>query len=568
MGNEICYWTFCFVPISQPSAATKIFGFSEFLAALALLAVVYTISDARTKFRIAVTPTPLYGLTFCITATIGVCTLLTDVWLAEGWWVPKVAGITASIWQGILGLLFLGTFSTWMYYAFIRPPVFGRRNRNRYIRTLYAYILRGNEEELKIIANELARSARPIVRNSLVRERVGDANGKPAKKITKNTVHQIAYELILLIADRRFCRFVVRYSPITAHSLFQEIASSESFGIPIGQFARNITSEAISQPDSFLYAESEGYNSGLLGYVKPFTKSLYGNYRLIEDLASNSISPLDVDYDERNKWSGIQWSAYCKATLMLITSCLDSKLAEGHSYAIYRALDDIEGAFRFSFSKDIPDVYESSDYEKLRVIAGFITDVVRLLDKHPNRPPASFKSKDGISHTNIYDYIAKLFFEMCFSTSAAKLSIDTAWGIHYGTVWNSLFGNLSEDGPARKIIKRKACRLLYEEIARMNTFSNFKGAKVLGYCLNVLGVNLERSNANRRNSDTYALAKVTQDWASKNYLRMREENEEVANAVLLGRLTFDEERCQLVITYLKGLNKEAPKSSLVLVSRA
>jgi hypothetical protein len=93
--NEICYWYICFVPVSI-SPATKIFGFSEFLAAIALLAVLYTITDVRYKFRIAITPGSLYVTTFGIIAAIGFQTLLTEIWIAEGWWVPKTIGLTRS----------------------------------------------------------------------------------------------------------------------------------------------------------------------------------------------------------------------------------------------------------------------------------------------------------------------------------------------------------------------------------------------------------------------------------------------------------------------------------------
>ena len=161
--TESCYWLFCFEPVST-SPATKIFGFSEFLAAVALLTVIYIIADVRYKFRIAVSPGSLYVTTFVLIAIIGLQTLLSEIWIVEGWWVPKTIVLTRSILQGIFGLLFLGTFLTWMYYAFIRPPVFSRRNALRFARELYRYILRGNDDELKAITNELSRSAKPLIK--------------------------------------------------------------------------------------------------------------------------------------------------------------------------------------------------------------------------------------------------------------------------------------------------------------------------------------------------------------------------------------------------------------------
>ena len=45
---------------------------------------------------------------------------------------------------------------------------------------------------------------------------------------------------------------------------------------------------------------------------------------------------------------------------------------------------------------------------------------------------------------------------------------------------------------------------------------------------------------------------------------MRQKNLDVAESVLIGRLSFDEAGSRLVITYFKGLSQEAPKSYLEL----
>ena len=108
----------CFVPPANESASS-IFGFSEFISALALLAIVYTVSDVRYRFRVAVAPWPLFRLTYCLIAFIGAATLLTEVWVREKWLVPDI-WVTKSIWQGCLGTLFLILVLTWMWYAFIK----------------------------------------------------------------------------------------------------------------------------------------------------------------------------------------------------------------------------------------------------------------------------------------------------------------------------------------------------------------------------------------------------------------------------------------------------------------
>jgi hypothetical protein len=562
--NEICYWNFCFIPIST-SPATKIFGFSEFLAAIALLAVVYTITDVRYKFRIAVTPGLLYVATFGLIATIGLQTLLTEVWIAEGWWVPKTVWITRTTWQGIFGLLFLGTFLTWMYYAFICPPIFCRRNAQRFAQELYGSILRGNDDELKVIANELARSARPLIRHSKLlanRPRNNEADSRmPAKK--KGSVEDYAHDILLLIANRKLCQLIVAASPVTAQTFFEEMKAQSKFNIPIGPFARNISSEAVAQKGSFLYGEAAGYESGLLGYLKPVSQAVYGNHNLVEALAANGGSPLDISHEELWEWDAKQWEAYCRATL----TTLEDFLANGHysnnSHELNRAIDNIRQTFRDLYKLgDVPDYYESDIHNRLRVAADFVNKAIKLIDKQHSLLKPLPRVREDTYPKNIYDHLALFIFEMCFSASTVRSSPETCWGIHYGIVWSRVYKGYS-DGAAWKIVRSKVNRLLYDEIEKLIEMPNYRGSRILGYCLNILGMKMGPSKQNCGREE-YALAKVVQSWTRKHYLLMRQKNLDVAESVLIGRLSFDEAGSRLYITYSKGLNQEAPKTYMEL----
>lgn len=53
-----------------------------------------------------------------------------------------------------------------MYYAFINPPIFCEKNYRKFAHELYRVILKGSDTELPVIANELARSAEPLVKLS------------------------------------------------------------------------------------------------------------------------------------------------------------------------------------------------------------------------------------------------------------------------------------------------------------------------------------------------------------------------------------------------------------------
>ena len=152
-----CIWKVCFIPLD--ANGPKFFGFSEFLAGLALMVLAWTIADIRYRFRIRTAPLPLQELTFAMVAAVGILTLLTDLWRAEQWLVPQGNILTPAIWQAILGGVFLFTFLTWAWFAFIRPPIFARRNAERFAQALYRVILKGSPSELAVIADEITPSA-------------------------------------------------------------------------------------------------------------------------------------------------------------------------------------------------------------------------------------------------------------------------------------------------------------------------------------------------------------------------------------------------------------------------
>lgn len=139
-----------------------IFGFSEFLAALALLVLVFNSSDFLYKFRNHIAPIPLKMISFYSIIFIGVGTLVTDIWFEERWYsLPW--GFSKSILQTMFGFLFLFIISLWIWFAFFRPPIFSRFNAERYYNALFRTIIRGSDTELPVLAEEIWRSAESLI---------------------------------------------------------------------------------------------------------------------------------------------------------------------------------------------------------------------------------------------------------------------------------------------------------------------------------------------------------------------------------------------------------------------
>lgn len=209
--------------------------------------------------------------------------------------------------------------------------------------------------------------------------------------------------------------------------------------------------------------------------------------------------------------------------------------------------------------------YSSDIYERLRVAVDFIKDFIDLIDKLDEKPPYNLKRQENnrIHSEDIYDKIANLQFEIIFDVSSVASPSDTCWFIQHNSVWGEFFG-ITKESEAHKIIQFKLRRLLYNEIVQLEECANYKSAKILGFCLNVMGLDIGKSTD--YGNDFYPLRKTVINWTTKNYLSLRQENPDIADACLLGTISFDEESLRLVKTYTKGLNREAPRKYLDLDS--
>jgi hypothetical protein len=548
----------CFVPVTSTAS---IFGFKDFIAALALLIIIYTISDVRYRFRIAVSPTPLYKISYWLIGIIGFGTLLTDIWISEKWLAPNSL-ITASVWEGILATLFLGLIITWMHYAFIKPTIFGRNNYYQYAQELYRIVLKGSEIELPIIAHELAYSAESLVTFAAGLNKIkAEAKGE-----LKPCAEGFANDILLLIANRKLCRHIVASSPITAIKFLDAVAESKIYHVPIGLFAKNVSTEAIKNRDSNLYHEDDSYNSGLLGYTKPLSQALYGNYELVEALQDNS--PLDIHYKSVWAWNSDQFETYCRAVQMTLKNYLNDGHWGQHSYVLTRALSDIQE----TSSRAIWDIKKSDDdylgdaWHRLNTGVDFIKDSINAIDQLEPQPEARtlrihHRERNRLRNEDFYDRLAEAMFEIIHSAAYIDGPPDKAWSIHHNSVWGVFFGH-SNEGRAWKIVQFKLRRLLYDEIQGIESLPNYKNVRLLGICLNVMGLKMGKRSGYGR--DYAALKAAMLAWTQRNYLHLRQVNAEIADACLIGGITFDAEQSRLVKTYAKGLRPEPDREYLLL----
>ena len=550
-----CIGPVCFVPL-DPNGP-RIFGFSEFLTALALTVIAWTIADVRYRFRIRVSPLPLHGLTFWVIAAVGGLTLLTDLWRAQAWLVPHGNLLTPASWQALLGAVFLLTFLLWVWFAYIRPPTYGKFNAKNYAEALYHVILRGDGQNLAILADELSRSARALIKFATLRD---DCSGHP--KTSSNAVrldedigkvNAYANDILLLIADRRFCRAMVASSPGTAMAVFGQIARTGKYGVQIGVFARNFIGEALANKDSFLFHETEGYETGLIGYQKPLSHAIFADYRMAEAIGTFYDQPV-----WETRWDSSQWEVYCRIVLMTLRDY--SKLGlPGHSYVLYRALSNIKHAaidiYKVNGVSNLE--YRDDSLAKLRATVNFIRDAIRILDTLPIRSRLKLRLRDqDLAPHHFYDHIADLIFEVIYHAASVKSPADSCWFIQHNVVWSELFNFGKLDGSAGRIIKFKVRRLLYDSIVSIPKLSGFQGASILGFCLNVMGLSVRDAKHDR---DSLALHKAMLSWVRKNYATLYSDKPLLAEATLVDGLRYDEASLQLIRTYPADAFSRTPR---------
>lgn len=544
-----------------------IFGFAEFVQAFAILILVYTLSDVRYRFRVQAAAINVRAFTFWLIIVIATVALLSDYWFTNKFPVLVHFPSRALI-QTVLASLFLLLIIVWLWYAFISPPVFSKWNAHHFFVAVRNYVVDGAEADLPTIASELRYSAASIVANaSDIPEPPILNDPHPPRHIKVSRVAKYADTICLILGSRKIARHIIASSPITAIVFFQEISKQKRYGIRLGQFASNIVTEAILHKDSIIFHENDRFSRGYLEITKPFTKAAFGDYTLVEQLASaNGRSSLDLDISLRTgeRLSAEQMDAYARGLLTTLGNALEVNNWRAHSYTLTRS---------FSFlASSVGDLYELNDTAvshdasksgRLEVVTRFFDKAIGLLDrKGLQRTVLRHRDDARPRQHDIYDMLADLCFELVDAASSVNRSDFTGWDIQHNSVWSRIVG--FNQSPARRIVLFKLRRLIYDEITRHDHL-NYKTARILGFCLNVLGLKEGRRNRHREIDNPIRMA--AQAWARKNFLHEYRRNPDVALSVLTGTLTFDEKNKRLVKTYMKGLQRKAPQDFLRLDER-
>ncbi len=198
--------------------------------------------------------------------------------------------------------------------------------------------------------------------------------------------------------------------------------------------------------------------------------------------------------------------------------------------------------------------WDAEVFERLRVVIGFVKDAIEIMNKKEVPKRLRLRVREKNVRLSFYDNLASMIFEIIFSASAVRSPRDLCWSVQHNSVWSELFNFDKGNVAAAKIVQFKVRRLLYDEVADMKRFPNFKGAKILGFCLNVMGFPLSKEAYYQ---DSIALQKAILSWTKKNFAWLHSYNPRIAEACLVDGITYDKDHFRLIQTYpAEGLRRE------------
>lgn len=543
---------------AEPQSGQVIFSFSEYIAALALLFVVISISEYRYRLRLALAGRNTQRKAFFGAVAVGFLVLATDFWFYNQLPVPFFLNSATNI-KLFLGVIFLTSLLGLCYTVFLKPPQYRKPSAVKYAEVAYQIIGDGDRSKIQTLLSELGPSLPAVFEiaaqiSDVIKPEQENSVPAPSPEIAASN------DFLLLLADPRVCEVVAASSPWFAVDAVRAYQLLEQKNVPFAGFLRNTSRAFFRNKASAIYLENSGYESGLIGYLKPVSSEIYGDFRTVESCASAGQSPFDLDYKELMTFDGEQAEAVCRCATLFFESYVKVTSGRAHSYALTRLMSELSLLVHGLERLNQPSAREWSNPEEARLdaVVDFIRGAIEILDAHeiPQQP------RQGLAQRkDSYQYIAELIFELIFKSTSVNTTDFISWHVQHNSIWGQLFG-LGETR-AHKIVRTRLFRLMFDEIKRMDTFPNFKGARILAYCLNVLGLKPGNRHEGYGKED-YPLRKLAHDWVKANYRNLVENHPKVAEACLTFRVEYDAENHRLVKTYADETRKEPKQSYLEL----
>lgn len=529
-GHMNCIGKLCFFPL-DPNGP-KIFGFAEYIAALALIVLAWTTVDYRYRFHVHTSSVDVRRLAFYSVAGIGTLTILTDLWRASGWLVPEIGFLTPAMWQAILGACFLAMFLFWTSTAFLVPPIFNRRNAERFIEIIYKEVKQGDRSKIAQMADAVARSAPAIVQMSQQYQK-----NKDDRVLAKR--FDAGGRALELLADPRVCSVIVSSAPALLDSIFEELRRSPHESRGAYTLVCNVLSAAITEEASFLYHEIADWQLGPAAASQPITTLIFGNTELLDRMQGVFRTGSTLN------WKNTHWQAYLRAASQVVSSYAEDVLPNRFRHS--PTLQDI-----FNELRDAPamlGIGQPAGLERntdavltLRALINFIQQTCKSL----GQTKISASDWSGLSqHLNPIQQIAEVAYKILLASSRVRTPIETAWYVQHNIAWSGIFDSFTS-GPGDEVmheVRERLVRMIWISIRELDYSPNYVGTQMLGLCVN-LGLVGDRRipSASANSSPQDALARIVTRWTRRRFAWLHKYHPSLATAGFPDGVTYNKQK--------------------------
>ncbi|MGC9535235.1 hypothetical protein, partial [Vibrio atlanticus] len=459
MTVEKCIYNICFIPMN--SSAPSFFGFSEFLASLAIIVLAWNIVDLRYQFRAYIAPYKQQQKSFVVVGIIGFLTLMSDFWRISELYVIKDSYISYGLMQLILAFCYLSVVFLWVNYSFISPQKFSEKNHMEFLEFISKVFISGDRKAISIVLDEMRRSSESIMYYSSYEEDIGE-------------VKKAANTIIALMSDEDVCKVMAREQPLLFRDMFLSIYKLDKFNLNIGSLTINFVSSSLEYERSFVYRENDCFNSNYFSKMKPICTPVFNNYEIID-----SYQGLITPDSDNSLWGQKTWGVYFSLLEMAIDSFVKYKFHHiSPSFLHWPRFFIVRILSKKSLRLINQDVNYMHPFRKrIECLSAFVDNVILGID-------------DGNIHEShkfyVKDFIAQVVYEVIES---AALDFNTATPdflyIKKQLVWDELYNSTMLRDEKDRYIINKVNDKIYRKLLSL---PNYDSVSVLMFVISVVGL--------------------------------------------------------------------------------
>lgn len=540
----------------------RFFGFSEFLTALALMLVIWTISDFKYKFRMKISNFlifPLDKFTFFSIFSIGIGCIFSDYWRSSELLLPYFKhGYSNSTWQFLSGIIFLIIIFI-VIHKCVRSTgrVFGK---NVDLSEIKKIIYSNKESDIFSLTEEISDSFDFIFKKELLKKNSNYFLSKWIYVFFENKPRKKDYDfnLISLFEDTMFCDCIAATNPDFIRKTIEifPYIESEYDRDALMRFYKNVIKSALLNKKSFIFYENPPRSKMVTGNTVDFflRNGFYFNLSYVFDLERDFLRKLDNDQffclffffsasvrsfsKHVNGISAPEREKILNIVGVFINVCLE-KLKENKSENKKSILN---AAFLFS---QILYAFNSNDKNSIQTLADLLISIFTKIASIKNDYSSFFDCEQQLLH--------------CFNdgSSLMKDSIEAN---------NDVFENIY-----RSLCKRINQHLIIMTNPLMQLELRYKSADIIRFFIGIDGLRLT-SNYSQKSSPytnmlmaTYPIVMKWLKDGKNGYLFLHLTNESIAEYVLPSWVRFTSKESNMSISFKPKWIYESSKNSYNII---